>query len=62
MNNVIKIKIHHNSIISWVEFQGADIDGIKSEDRIDTPILDQEGRTLLAKELIAAALELISIK
>lgn len=61
MNNVIKVKIFKASHLTWVNFQCTTLDESLGE-RIETVPLSPDDCTLLAKELIAAALELISIK
>jgi hypothetical protein len=59
MNNVVKIKIAKAAGLTWVRFEAPDG---TSGDRVETQMLSPDDCTLLAKELIAAALELISIK
>lgn len=59
MNNVIRIKIVKASHLTWVNFE---CPGRSDNERVETMPLSPEDCTLLAKELIAAALELISIK
>lgn len=62
MNNVITIRIHKTPLLTWVNFEVPNTKDSKGNEMVSTYPLSPDDCTLLAKELIAAALELISIK
>lgn len=61
-NRIISIKIHKTRNLTWVNFEVPNTKDSKGNEVVSTYPLSPEDCTLLAKELIAAALELISIK